>query len=317
MLLIFPLSVSQTFALEAPTDLKVSGTNDTTIMLDWSEVPDTIWYYIYYGTQTWSGGTYEVEWVDIIEESDFSLTELVPNQEYFLAVTSVDEFWKESQYSREVSATTLQEWNTQIETNFKLDNVFVIDETSLEFVFSKELSTLSSSPREFIIKTVDGISEINSSISQLDDSDSSRLFVLLDDALVSNENYRVTVLDIKSEDGESISSGIDAFSDFQTPEFSSPEPAVSAIITPEIEEPVDSTETPEPDENNKIWLQANDGSSNGWSSISTDEIDSNTVSAAASNEKLPQTWPEILILLAIALLLWLGVYGVSHRSQKS
>jgi len=49
------------YAIDAPADVRVTESSDTSIMLDWSDVTDSLGYYLYYGTETGIDGNYEVE----------------------------------------------------------------------------------------------------------------------------------------------------------------------------------------------------------------------------------------------------------------
>jgi len=53
--------ISITYAIDAPTDLRALEASDTSIHLDWSDVPNSLGYYMYYGTQSGSGASYEIE----------------------------------------------------------------------------------------------------------------------------------------------------------------------------------------------------------------------------------------------------------------
>jgi len=339
---------AHSYAMWEPQDLRATWVNNSSIELDWSDVDRSEGYYIYYGTKSWSWEemSYEVEWVDLIEESETVISNLQAETLYYIAVTSIDQFGTESDFSEELEFSTLAAWETQVTTTFRLDEIFVIDNTSLEFLFSKDISSAPWASREFIVETVKERKELALSISQVDESDARRLFVLLDEELQPETEYRAIVLDIQSAQGDSISSGIDAFSDFTTPKFdlvtgqdidsNEPSEDLSAAWEDNSEESSDvgdsstlenisttsddngtssSNENGENDQSPTSGVQATDGTSNAGSSLNSQQLASNTVSAASENTKLPQTGAEHILLAVVAFLLSAWVYGVIFRRK--
>ena len=98
-------------AASIPGNITVLEASDTSLSLDWEDVDGVLWYYIYYGESSGIGALYDVEWVDLIEQSDFMLSDLRAGTKYFIAITSVDEFGSESEYSPELEYETLSSWS--------------------------------------------------------------------------------------------------------------------------------------------------------------------------------------------------------------
>lgn len=326
MFLVF--GISSVFALDAPKDLRASSASDTSISLDWWDVEGSVGYYLYYGETTASGGAYEVEGVNLIEQSEFVLKELKPETKYYLAVTSVDNLSTESKFSNELEYMTLKKGSQDTVSSLRIDGVDVIDATSLEMNFSKKIS--SSAPREFILQEQASWQEIPVSVSEVSSSDEKKIIAVLESELKENMQYKLTVLDIQDTDGGNISTGIDAFTNFTTTQFTqevpeSPEPASSdlnsaGIETPESvedtgsqEQSQDTTSDTNTSEWQKIITNSTDGTWNVGKTVSKSELSKNTVGAASNNTKLPKTGAEHWVLAFIAILLSAGIY---YRNKK-
>jgi len=67
-------------------------------------------------------------------------------------VTAVDEFVTESELSDEISFTTASDGEALQATSLRIDEVSVIDETSIEMIFTKAINTTSGAVREFILE---------------------------------------------------------------------------------------------------------------------------------------------------------------------
>lgn len=328
VLLVVLFQVSNVFALEAPSDLRVTSASDSELYLDWSDVQGAVWYYLYYGTVSWEGGSYEVEGVNLIEESEYILWDLQANMQYYIAITAADESILESEFSDEISFKTLSSGSEIIATSLRIEEVNPIDETSLEMIFSKNLITASNAVREFILENTKTKEEIFISLSEVDEENPNRLIALLDSELAEGTEYELTVLDIQDEDGGSITLWIDAFITFTTESFESETDMTSAGPedsqgNTENQENLQNEETQEDsindqntetitqeDSQSDSWEQSENEWNNAWETIS---IENNTTSTAESTEKLPQAGPEHWILVFLAFVLAAGMY---YKTRK-
>lgn len=307
--------VNPLFAWEAPENLQVLEASDSSISLDWDDVENALGYYLYYGTKTASGSSYEVEGIDLIDESTYVLEGLDADTRYYIAFTSVDDFGTESEYSEELEYMTLIQGEESQAVSFRISEVEVIDESSVELLFSTDLETGVSATRDFIIEDKNTWVEVPVDISDVLDGEPRKVIVVLGTELVVNTEYKVTVLDISDAGGNSIESWIDAFINFTTPSEFTPElesagPETEEETTEVVEEPVVvEEEVPEvkdePTQPAPLW-------NNAGTTISTAE---NTLSTAVENEKLPQTGPEHWILGFIAFMLAGGLYYISRKKS--
>ncbi len=310
-------------ATQAPWELQATTVSDSSVTIDWQDVPDVLWYYIYYWETSGSWSDYDIEWVDLIEESTYELTDLNAETRYYIAITAVDETWSESDKSPELEALTLSEWSEAQAVSLRIINAKAIDDTSIEMEFSLDMESGSSAGRQFIIENIDSGEEVWVDISDVVPGKPRNILAILDGKLQSNSQYKITVLDIRDKDGNTIESWIDAFVNFTTPEvFATALEAAgwqeeTNTQEPDIQEPEDTQiedTTPAQTENvNDETLENTQIWNNAGTTISSEELSDNTLNAAAENDKLPQTGPEHWILLLVAVMFSTGLF---YRFKK-
>lgn len=94
-------------------------------------------------------------------------------------MTSVDEFGTESAYSDEIEYETLKQGEVSQAISFRVNNVSVIDATSIQLEFSTDLETGSSATRAFIIKEESTGTEIPVDISDVLNGEPRSVVVVL------------------------------------------------------------------------------------------------------------------------------------------
>ena len=302
-------------AWTGPTGLQALKATDVSIQLDWQDVPNAVGYYIYYGTKTASGGSYETEWIDLIPESEFLLDTLIPETPYFIAVTSVDELGIESSYSTELKYSTLKVGQSSLPNVLRISSVEVVNSDTLEFLFSQNLDTSPTAVREFMIENTKTWKEVAVDISDIDSTNPKNIIVVLSEDLEVNTSYKVTVLDIRDTSGKSIESGVDAFINFKTPATFQKDP----VVNNEEDVSVDLNAAPEEDTTKgdittPLISAEKPVANNAGETISSGNIPQNTtLQTAEDTTKLPQTWPTQWALLIIALIFWAMYYFFTSR----
>lgn len=303
-------------ALNAPKNLEAVDVSDTSITLDWDDTSDAVGYYIYYGTQTASGGVYEEEGVDLIEESTFTLDSLIPETKYFIAVTAVDEFAGESEVSQELEYSTLKVGQKNQAGALRISDVKIIDATTLEFLFSLPINTQPTAPLEFRLEEIKTSDEIMIDIVEVDPTNSKNVIAVLNEWLKINTEYKVTVLDIEDTSGKTIASGIDAFLNFSTPTtFEKQEvlPTPSEDITQVVDLNSASPENIDTPESTNQEVKTPLVGNNAGVTVSNSSISQNVVQTAQENTNLPQTGPTQWFLIIIALLAGGVIYFINAR----
>ncbi len=311
--------VAWVFAAAAPTGLNDEKTTGSSVTLSWNEVPNALGYYLYYGKQPAVGGDYDSEVVDLIEGTSYTVEDLSANTTYYFAVTSIDEYGSESpkseEFMAETSGATASSGNTG--GDFRVNDVTVVDDTTLSINFTRPLDTSSSASQEFMIQNAQTGKEIPVDMSQVDSSIPSSVIVVVGSELAPNTKYDITVLDIRDSEGNAIEEGINGITSFTTwsswGSTNTPEEDIEMNSASEQEE-----ETQEELPEDTAWEEAQSSVNlgNAGQNISRDEMDKNVTVAAEKSDTLPQTGPAEWILFMVALLIAGGVFFYQTRKVK-
>jgi len=315
---IFLLSSISTFAAPvAPANLKADSQTENSITVSWDAVSNVLGYYLYYDVDTTEPReNFGFEIVDLIETTSYTIEGLETGTLYNIAVTAIDSDGEESTYSQDIVSGTLTEGQAK---DFAIEKVEATAIDTLEFTFSAPLETGSGAVREFLVEHSETKDELLILETELDEENSRLVIVTLENQLTLGGEYDVTVLSIQDETGRNIENGIDAVTNFTVPsEFA--EPTVEEPIedipedTTPIEEPEEELQSAGPEDTTPVEELKDETSG---TIISNSEIEKNTEVAASKNEELPQTGPEHIILLLVALLLGGTVFFLQYRSHNS
>ena len=295
----------------APSNIVLDNATSTSLKFSWSWAPDALWYYLYWGTKSWVNGTYENEEITPIEGINYELTGLSPGILYFIALSTVDSSGTESALSQEVSFSTIKSGTSSSGDDFSLKEVKTLSLSELEFTFSRDLEDSPTAKREFIIKSSTG-KEISVASTQIGE-DKNTLQVFLGQDLEYATSYQVTVLAIKDTTGKTIENGIDALTQFSTPSsFEDMQVELNSAGPEETTQTGTTSENPLPTLTGSVTLLTGE---TGGKILSWNEVEKHTIIAAKQNDNLPQTGPEHIILLILALLAG-GIYFYYTTSLK-
>lgn len=309
------LSPLLTQALTVTQAPNLKSSSNTSLTLEWDPVEGALGYYVYYDTRSWVTGWYENEGSTLIEDTTETIQWLTPGTEYFVALTVVDDAWKESSFSPESSFTTPGGDNSPA---FALSLVEATWPQELTLTFSADLDTSVSAQREFIILNSVTEEELYVESTQISPTSDRMLVLSLDRELILQDSYDFTILSIVDSNGRNIESGIDAITNFTVPsEFIDPANMNVDFNSAGPEEEQQQEEVVAIAEPVPVVPQTSTGIT-GWNTgtmISNNEVQKNTEVTAETTEKLPQTGAEHVILLLIALLLGLGYIWYGSRKK--
>lgn len=313
------LSFSSAFAISMDTAPALSSSTETSLSLDWNDLEGALWYYIYYSKQSGATDGYDFEWVDLIESSETTLENLERDTTYYIALTVVDDNGNESQFSPEASFATGNQSSTPVESStFALDGVVVLSANQIELEFNAALDNSENAVRELRIVEKQSGSEVFVSESSLNSTSSNKLIATMSTDLVEEAQYNVTVVSIQDINKNNIESGIDWISTFIVPRWSTTSYEETnqipvEVVDLEVEVPVESeVEVPELNAAGTDATNTEDQSKAGQQ-LSDDEIMKTAELAAKDNEALPETGPETVFLLLLAILLGWGLFFLHSR----
>ena len=205
-------------------------------------------------------------------------------------------------------------------SSFKIEEVEVIERDIIELSFTRELNSNLDAVREFIIEKTDTMEDIEVLLSDVDASNPTLLTLMLSDFLEENTDYTITVLDISDVDGNTIEAWVDSIFTFNTWSFTlqfqeTPEHQEEEVV--EIDEVIEDTpeqielveddilenlnSAPEHADVDHTWL---------WGTTTTSDEAAPTLTYAENNDALPDTWPELFLILILTLLFagWISYY---------
>jgi len=268
------------FWLDAPQNIVLEKATDNSLDLSWDKV-DWAWVYsISYWETTASGSIYDNDQAEIFSTNSGTINNLKSNTKYFIAVKAYDDNENESDYSKEVSFSTLDKLK-----ELKIDSVEVVDTRNFNIKFNLELDKDSVASLN-IVNSWDDLEDVEVEKYKIENN---TLKVFLTKDLKLNSKYSVTVITLKWANWETITAWVDWISEF--------------IID---ENTKTYTETTENTDLNSAWT---------WIVEKTDskvlwgkDLENNNVvteTAAKQKEKLPTTWPtETFLFLVFALIAW-------------
>ncbi len=322
------LFVSTTYAIDAPTNLKVVNSTETQIDLSWDQVDGAEAYFMYYSLTEPSDTGYDLQWPDFINGTTVSITELKPDQNYYFAVVSVDAEANESLFSNEVSSMTTVEMNsaeekettnesevvtdenvtgaevsvetTNMETTdtaevtstpeaFALKKIEAVELDKIAVIFNAPLDESADTEREFkVVNKNDKFDVLFIKSTELDELDATKLFVTLDGTVELGGEYILTVTAIQDATGRTIESGIDSVETFTILEEDIKKYQEPAPVTEPVEPVVEPTPEVTPTESG---------------SLAGKEVDASAVKKGINSaDDLPQTGPEHALLALLAII---------------
>ncbi|QFR38955.1 fibronectin type III domain-containing protein [Candidatus Gracilibacteria bacterium 28_42_T64] len=294
--LIIAVSIFSVHAVNAPTNLKMIDAGTDFIKMGWDEAEGAGGYYMYYGKKSGVDNGYDLESYELIEGLETQIDGLDPATTYYFSVTSIDENGDEAGFSEEGVFSTTNVLGESIEgavgVKFEFIGVSVKTYDTLELTFSSDLDASDSAVREFkIVNKGDILDEIEVISTQLNEADTKRITLALGEKTLPNTEYEVTVIAITDKDGRTIESGIDSIDSFVVPEI-----IETSIVDDELE--VDLKAAAEVSDTDKTVADGLSGED-----MSSDDVVNDTISAAKSNEKLPTTGPEHILIFILAFIL--------------
>ena len=243
--------------------------------------------------------------------------------------------------------------------SFKIEEVEVIERDVIELLFTRELDSSLTAVREFILEDTETMVEINVLLSEVNPQNPQKLTLMLESFLEEENDYTITVLDIKDVEGNTIEAGIDSIFTFNTWILSIGDQVAAPDETEEVMYDIDETEEViydveeteevmyDVDETEEVmydveetlfedeyeggsienandesqdlnmWLEnlnaaAEQSGDIGGVTVTSEEMGVSIITQAENNDSLPDTWPEIVLLILIALILTAWIVYVKN-----
>ena len=272
------------FWLESPQNIVLDKALDNSLEISWEKVKWAWVYAISYWTKTASGWVYEHD-LDVIvnEEAKWKIENLEANTKYFIGIKAYDSNDNESEYSSEVSFSTLKkmEW-------LKIEDSKIIDTRNVELKFNLDLKS-DSIVNLNIVNIKNDLENIELEKYEIKNK---VLKIFLDKELKLENKYSITILTLQWLNWETIKAWIDWIKEFfvdkNTKKYTKEE-EIDLNSAWSLEEEVKK----EVKINKILW----------WKDIvNKEEV---TEKVAKEKKDLPVTWPtETLLFLILSLVAW-------------
>lgn len=298
---LFSALISESFAIDAPANLKLDSTSGTTVNLSWDEVEWAIMYYVYFWKNSWTINWYEVQ-SDLLENNSTTISDLEEWSTYYFSAVALDDNASESDFSNElvvdvawtqtITPVQIEEstWTTEVQNvDFALDSVKVVWYNKIELTFTNPIDSSEDTLRDFKITNInDNLDTFEVISSEINIEDPSKILLTLDrDTEIWNE-YNVVILAITSASWNTIESWIDNIEAFTVTEIVPETIELNSAAEIEVAGPT-------------------------WANVDADTIENTTLALAEKNTKLPQTWPEHIFMLILSIILWALIFVFKYK----
>lgn len=296
ILLFFALFL-QSFAINAPANLKLDSSSDSSVNLSWDVTENAYMYYVYYSKKSWLVNWYDMQ-SDFIDGNSIVINGLETGTTYYFTVVALDQVWDESSFSNELVIDTNQVLDTWV--TFALDSISMISSNTIELTFTSPLNNSVDAIREFKISNKADSSDTYEVLStELNSNDNSKLTLVLDRNPEIWKEYEVVIIAITSSDGKNIESWIDNTETFIAEEIITVDALiVEDIILNELVDLNSASEVP-------VWPT--------WANIESNVIENTTLALAENNSALPKTWPEHILMLILSIILWALIFIFKYK----
>lgn len=290
---LFCALIFDTFALDAPANLKVESSTDTSVNLKWDVTPNAFMYHVYYTKDAWNKN-YENS-SDLIEWNTAEIKNLEKGVNYTFVVTSLDENGEESVYSKEVTTsntatTSVVASSTETKSeDFVLNWIAVVAYNKVKLTFTNPLDNAEDAIREFkITNKADKMDTLEVVSTDLDEKDNSILELTLNKDISVWVEYEVVIVAITSANWKNIESWIDNIETFTVKD------------TQQMDEMI---------ELNAAWpvVLAN------LDAEATTLTGTTLTTVAEEKTVLPKTWPEQVLMLMLSVILGALIFVFKYK----
>lgn len=303
------------FNVSANSQLTTSSNDSQGLVLEWEDSEEAEMYRIDYWQESW---VYS-ETVDFLAETTHTFTDLEPDTTYYFSLVWYDDWGNEAFKSDELNVTTLQgdtsTWSTTSENSgsqddsweFFVEDSKMVGPEKIQLTFSNPLKEESNDDRRFRVEWVENSGDFFEVIdSEIYESDPNSLILTLDWSPSEGVEYKVIVLSTKDVNDQNIEFWVDSETVFEWELIE--EDQLDISVEDEVDVELDSAW----EEEENLF---DENSNNAGSDLDSEEVDSNLLNVAESNEDLPQTWPAQFVLVFLAFLFWSIIFF--HKFRKS
>lgn len=283
----------------ADRGFKIEEQNSSSVKLSWDKDETANYYQIIYGTNP---DKKDLE-TEAIDTNNFEITGLVSGEKYYFSLIGLNASWEKVFESENLNLETSANFS-----NFALTKTKLVSEKVLRLTFSKKLDSEKIDKSEFKIWAVNDLNDILEVKNvTLVSGDTNSVDLEFSNSPLEGSDYKVVILAIYDESGNNIKFWVDSewsfkWGDFQ--EISEVEKTTDLnsawITTEEKKEEIKEETKEEVKEEPKTELKHQTSFSDLWTK--------NVENIAKNKDNLPETGPEVFLILLLALLIPAGIY---------
>lgn len=337
------LAVSNTFAIDAPTNVVSTSSTQNSLTLNWDTVEWALYYNVYY-SDTKGIDILTAETISYEPENSIEITDLEAGKDYYFILSSIDDQGAESVLTQEYSFSTLNVWTQddvetqqtdQVDTqnqdmsseaDFQLSQIEVLYQNEVAVLFNAPLENTPDTEMIFSVTELeDETKEYTVSGSIVDPQNPNQAIVTFQDNLPLDMDYKLVVISVFDQSGRNIESGIESYENFymdpttlvEPEESEITEPTDPVITEPVVTQPVDPVVTEPTDPLDNQEITPDPGAMNAADDKDAQEVTEpvqDVTGAATGAEVLPQTGPTHILMLLLALAF--GGMAVAFRFKK-
>lgn len=277
---------------------KIEETNTDSVKLSWEKDEKISFYQVKY----WSDKNNLNKETEALEENSIEIKNLASWEKNYFMLIWLDLSWTEIFKSDYLEL----DWNTENKDVLALKTLELKEENILRVTFSQNLDASRIEESEFKIESIKDISDyLKIKEKLLVEWDPKSLDLVFDWTPTSWEEYKVVVLAVFDEKWNNIEFWIDSEWKFKAWEISkSSEVEKQDLNSAVLEEKVETKK--EENKEEKTISGTSTTNENVWKNVE---------SLSKNKENLPQTWPEVILLFIIALLVPAGIFMLKNKNS--
>ena len=284
-------------ALEAPSNINLDVATSNSLGIYWDNAEWAEVYSISYWKESWKINWYEFEWELVVwEDAKVLIENLNENTEYFIGIMSYDWDNNSSEYSEEVSFSTL--WGLE---DLKINNLNLKDTRTSILEFNVDLDA------DWLINAI--ISNKNDDLEDIEIEkytvDWNKLELFFVEDLRFWAKYSVTIITLDWVNGEKINAWVDWIVDFDIPED-------TLVYSEDNIDNIDLNVATDP-----ILDENTDEDMLSWNEVENNVEEKIIEAVAKETEALPTTWPAETFLFLLFSLIAGGLFLSLRRRTNA
>lgn len=289
---------------------KVVWENWDSLKLSWDKDDKAVYYQITYWEKPFSERQNSIE-TEAVDWTNYEIKWLDLSKKYYFTLIGLDSAWNEV-----FKTEDLEKNPSSSSWSFALKSTSLKEKDNLRLTFSKKLDLTKIGQFDFLIESMDGTKTLLKvvDIKEVEGDDKS-IDLFFESDTLDWVDYKLVILAIFDEQGNNIKFWVDSEIKFKWWELNK----VNSVEVkndlnsawPEwnfLEEKTENKPADKKEEQTVSW-------SFSWNEVSKENVWKNVETISKNKDNLPKTWPEIILLLILALVAW--YFFVSFRNKKS